>query len=52
VAPVEEFPDANGTDHRHQLSSNFYAIKAVLAGMKQRNRVRIVNVLVLYLCSD
>ncbi|WP_028999971.1 3-hydroxybutyrate dehydrogenase [Azohydromonas australica] len=45
VAPVDEFPD----DKWEQivsinLSSNFHAIKAVLPGMKQRNRGRIVNV--------
>jgi 3-hydroxybutyrate dehydrogenase len=45
VAPVDEFPD----DKWEQivginLSSNFHAIKAVLPGMKQRNRGRIVNI--------
>jgi 3-hydroxybutyrate dehydrogenase len=45
VAPVDEFSD----DKWEQivsvnLSSNFHAIKAVLPGMKQRNRGRIVNI--------
>jgi 3-hydroxybutyrate dehydrogenase len=45
VAPVDEFPDAKWEQILAiNLSSNFYAIKAVLPGMKQRNRGRIVNI--------
>ncbi|HOM15060.1 MAG TPA: 3-hydroxybutyrate dehydrogenase [Rubrivivax sp.] len=45
VAPVEEFPEAKWEQIIGlNLSSNFYAIKAVLPGMKQRNRGRIVNI--------
>ena len=45
VAPVDEFPDAKWEQIIGiNLSSNFYAIKAVLPGMKQRNRGRIVNI--------
>ena len=45
VAPVDEFPDAKWEQIIGiNLSSNFYAIKAVLPGMKQRNRGRILNI--------
>jgi 3-hydroxybutyrate dehydrogenase len=45
VAPVDEFPDEKWSQILAiNLSSNFHAIKAVLPGMKQRNRGRIVNV--------
>ncbi len=45
VAPVDEFPDAKWEQIVGiNLSSNFYAIKAVLPGMKRRNRGRIVNI--------
>ncbi len=45
VAPVDEFPDAKWEQIIGiNLSSNFYAIKAVLPGMKRRNRGRIVNI--------
>jgi 3-hydroxybutyrate dehydrogenase len=45
VAPVDEFPDAKWEQIIGiNLSSNFYAIKAVLPGMKHRNRGRIVNI--------
>ncbi|HPO19793.1 MAG TPA: 3-hydroxybutyrate dehydrogenase [Rubrivivax sp.] len=45
VAPVDEFPEAKWEQIIGlNLSSNFYAIKAVLPGMKQRNRGRIVNI--------
>ncbi len=45
VAPVDEFPDIKWEQILAiNLSSNFYAIKAVLPGMKQRNRGRIVNI--------
>jgi len=45
VAPVDEFPDAKWEQILAiNLSSNFYAIKAVLPGMKQRNAGRIVNI--------
>ena len=45
VAPVDEFPDAKWEQIIGiNLSSNFYAIKAVLPGMKRRNRGRIINI--------
>jgi 3-hydroxybutyrate dehydrogenase len=45
VAPVDEFPDDKWAQIiAINLSSNFYAIKAVLPGMKLRNRGRIVNI--------
>lgn len=45
VSPVEEFPDAKWEQIIGiNLSSNFYAIKAVLPGMKRRNHGRIVNI--------
>jgi 3-hydroxybutyrate dehydrogenase len=45
VAPVDEFPDVKWEQIIDiNLSSNFYAIKAVLPGMKRRNRGRIVNI--------
>ena len=45
VAPVDEFPDEKWEQIVSiNLSSNFHAIKAVLPGMKRRNRGRIVNV--------
>lgn len=45
VAPVEEFPDAKWDQIIGiNLSSNFHTIKAVLPGMKQRNRGRIINI--------
>ena len=45
VSPVDEFPDAKWEQIVSiNLSSNFYAIKAVLPGMKKRNRGRIVNI--------
>jgi len=45
VAPVDEFPDAKWEQIIGiNLSSNFYAIKTVLPGMKRRNRGRIVNI--------
>jgi 3-hydroxybutyrate dehydrogenase len=45
VAPVDEFPDEKWEQIVGiNLSSNFYAIKAVLPGMKRRNRGRIVNI--------
>ena len=45
VAPLDEFPDAKWEQILAiNLSSNFYAIKAVLPGMKQRNAGRIVNI--------
>ena len=45
VAPVDEFPEAKWEQIIGiNLSSNFYAIKAVLPGMKQRNRGRIINI--------
>ena len=45
VAPVDEFPEAKWEQILAiNLSSNFYAIKAVLPGMKQRNRGRIINI--------
>jgi len=45
VAPLDEFPDAKWEQIiAINLSSNFYAIKAVLPGMKQRNAGRIVNI--------
>ena len=44
VSPVDEFPDARWEQILSiNLSSNFYAIKAALPGMKRRNRGRIVN---------
>src|SRR5690349_4181844 len=44
VAPVDEFPDDKWVQIIGiNLSSNFHAIKAVLPGMKRRNRGRIVN---------
>ncbi|HMO48132.1 MAG TPA: 3-hydroxybutyrate dehydrogenase [Rubrivivax sp.] len=45
VAPVDEFPDAKWEQILAiNLSSNFYAIKAALPGMKARNAGRIVNI--------
>jgi 3-hydroxybutyrate dehydrogenase len=45
VAPVDEFPEEKWEQIVGiNLSSNFYAIKAVLPGMQRRNRGRIVNV--------
>ena len=45
VSPVDEFPDEKWEQIIGiNLSSNFYAIKAVLPGMKRRNRGRIVNI--------
>ncbi len=45
VAPVEEFPDDKWEKLiALNLSSAFYAIKAALPGMKQRNWGRIVNI--------
>ena len=45
VAPVDEFPDAKWEQILAiNLSSNFYAIKAVLPGMKGRNAGRIINI--------
>jgi 3-hydroxybutyrate dehydrogenase len=45
VAPVDEFPDAKWDEIiAINLSSSFHAIKAVLPGMKRRNRGRIVNI--------
>jgi 3-hydroxybutyrate dehydrogenase len=45
VAPVDKFPDEKWAQIIGiNLSSNFHAIKAVLPGMKRRNRGRIVNV--------
>ena len=45
VSPVEDFPDAKWEQIIGiNLSSNFYAIKAVLPGMKLRNQGRIVNI--------
>ena len=45
VAPLDEFPDAKWEQILAiNLSSNFYAIKAVLPGMKSRNAGRIINI--------
>jgi len=45
VAAVEEFPDAKWEQILAiNLSSNFYAIKAALPGMKARNAGRIINI--------
>ena len=45
VAPVDEFPDAKWEQILAiNLSSNFYAIKTVLPGMKARNAGRIINI--------
>jgi 3-hydroxybutyrate dehydrogenase len=45
VAPVEEFPDDKWSQIvAINLSSNFHAIKAVLPGIRRRDRGRIVNV--------
>jgi 3-hydroxybutyrate dehydrogenase len=45
VSPVDEFPDAKWEQILGiNLSSNFYAIKAALPGMKRRDRGRIVNI--------
>ncbi len=45
VSPVDEFPDAKWEQIIGiNLSSNFYAIKAVLPRMKRRDRGRIVNI--------
>ena len=45
VAPVDDFPDAKWEQIiAINLSSNFYAIKAVLPGMKARNWGRIINI--------
>jgi 3-hydroxybutyrate dehydrogenase len=45
VAPIDEFPDDKWARIIEiNLSSNFHAIKAVLPGMKTRNRGRIVNI--------
>jgi 3-hydroxybutyrate dehydrogenase len=45
VSPVDEFPDTKWEQIVSiNLSSNFYAIKAVLPGMKRHNRGRIVNI--------
>ena len=45
VSPVDEFPDAKWEQILAiNLSSNFYAIKAALPGMKARNAGRIVNI--------
>ena len=45
VAPVDEFPDATWERILSiNLTSNFRTIKAVLPGMKQRSRGRIVNI--------
>ena len=44
VSPVDEFPDAKWEQILAiNLSSNFYATKAVLPGMKARNWGRIIN---------
>ena len=45
VSPVDEFPDAKWEQILSiNLSSNFYAIKAALPGMKSRNAGRIINI--------
>ena len=45
VSPVEDFPGPKWEQILAiNLSSNFYAIKAVLPGMKTRNAGRIVNI--------
>ena len=45
VAAVDEFPDEKWEQILAiNLSSNFYAIKAVLPGMKARNAGRIINI--------
>ena len=45
VSPVDEFPDAKWEQILAiNLSSNFYAIKAALPGMKARNAGRIINI--------
>jgi 3-hydroxybutyrate dehydrogenase len=45
VAPVDEFPNPKWEQIiAINLSSNFYAIKAVLPGMKSRNWGRIINI--------
>ena len=45
VAPVEDFPDAKWEQIISlNLTSNFRTIRAVLPGMKQRNKGRIVNI--------
>ena len=45
VSSVDEFPDAKWEQILAiNLSSNFYAIKAALPGMKARNAGRIVNI--------
>jgi 3-hydroxybutyrate dehydrogenase len=45
VAPVDEFPEAKWEQILSiNLSSNFYAIRAALPGMKARNWGRIVNI--------
>jgi len=45
VSPVDEFPDAKWEQILAiNLSSNFYATKAVLPGMKARNWGRIINI--------
>ena len=45
VAAVDEFPDAKWEQILAiNLSSNFYAIKAALPGMKARNAGRIINI--------
>lgn len=45
MAPVDEFPDSKWEQIvAINLSSNFYAIKAVLPGMKARNWGRIINI--------
>jgi 3-hydroxybutyrate dehydrogenase len=45
VAAIEEFPDDRWElIQAINLSSNFYAIKAAMPGMKQRNWGRIVNI--------
>jgi 3-hydroxybutyrate dehydrogenase len=45
VAPVDEFPDTKWEQILAiKLSSNFYAIKAALPGMKARNWGRIIDI--------
>ncbi len=45
VSPIEEFPDDKWSQIiAINLTSNFHTIKAVLPGMKERNRGRIVNI--------
>jgi 3-hydroxybutyrate dehydrogenase len=45
VAPIDEFPDAKfEAIMAINFASNWYAIKAALPGMKQRNWGRIINI--------